>query len=343
MTSPHDGLTGLVARAGASLDWRTRPVRQRLRLAADLVAARVGSADVALFHEFAPPPGGGGHQFLRGLVGELERRGLRVERNRLSSGTPCGLLNSFNFELGRLRAFAHPGARLVHRVDGPVGVYRGVDDGTDAWIARVNRELAQATVFQSLYSLERHRELGFEFVDPVVIHNAPDPAIFHPSGRVPFDSDRRVRVVATSWSDNPRKGAPVLKRIEELLDPAVYELTFVGRSAVRFERFRALDPLPPGQLAALLRAHDVFLTASLDEACSNALLEALACGLPTVYVRSGSNGELVGEAGFGFDEAEEVPALLDRLREEYAERQSLIEVPNLTEVADRYLEVLHGA
>ena len=71
---------------------------------------------------------------------------------------------------------------MVHRVDGPIGVYRGFDDGTDTWIATVNAELASATILQSKFSLQKHRELGLELRDPVVIPNAVDPAIFHPSG-----------------------------------------------------------------------------------------------------------------------------------------------------------------
>jgi len=52
--------------------------------------------------------------------------------------------------------------------------------------------------------------------------------------------------------------------------------------------------------------------------------------------------ELVGEAGIGFDEAEEVPGVLDRLRGELDERRSAIRIPALSDVADRYLEVLGG-
>ena len=38
---------------------------------------------------------------------------------------------------------------MVHRVDGPIGVYRGFDDGTDRRIEAMNAELAHATVLQS--------------------------------------------------------------------------------------------------------------------------------------------------------------------------------------------------
>jgi glycosyltransferase involved in cell wall biosynthesis len=326
------------SRVGTALDFRTRGLRRRARLAVDLAAAPLRHADVALFHEFSPPPGGGGNQFLRALSGELERRGLRLESNRLSRSTPACLYNSFNFDFARLRAFAREDCRMVHRVDGPIGVYRGRDDGTDRRIWELNDELANATVFQSRYSREAHRELGLEFRDPVVIPNAVDPAIFHRAERQPPAA--RLRVVAASWSTNPRKGFDVLEWLDANLDFDRWELTFVGRSPVEFSRIRVVSPLSSHRLADELRAHDAYLTASRDEAFSNALLEGLACGLPALYLRSGSNAEVAGEGGIGFDAAEQVPAALERLEREWAARRAAISVPTLGEVADRYLEVL---
>jgi len=313
------------------------------RTEVDVVATRAGSADVALFHLFAPPPTGGGHQFLRALVGELRRRGASVEENVLSGGTPACLFNSFNFDFHRLRRFArHRWARMVHRVDGPVGVYRGFDDGTDRRVLAINRALAHATVLQSRYSLEKHRELGLELNEPVVIPNAVDPDVFHPPERREPLAGRRLRVIATSWSDNPRKGAETLAWLDRHLDADAFEVTFVGRTAARLERIRTLPPVPSAELAALLREHDVYLAASRDDPCSNALLEALACGLPAAYLRSGGHPELVGEAGLGFDADEELPAVLARLARELDERRAAIRVPSIGEVADRYLEVLAG-
>ena len=102
-----------------------------------------------------------------------------MEWNRASRGTTACLFNSFNFDFARLRRFARDDVRMVHRVDGPVGVYRGFDDGTDDRIAALNGALADATILQSRYSLEKHAELGLDLHAPVVIPNAVDPAIFH--------------------------------------------------------------------------------------------------------------------------------------------------------------------
>jgi glycosyltransferase involved in cell wall biosynthesis len=319
-----------------------RELSRRGRTEADWLRSRRDRADVAVFQQFFAPPYGGGNQFLLALVGELRRRSLTVEANRLSGGTPGCLYNSFNFDFSRLRRFARNEARMVHRVDGPIGAYRGFDDGTDRRIIEINRELADATIVQSHFSLEKHRELGLDLRDPVVIPNSVDPSIFHrPESREPL-AGRRLRVIATSWSDNPRKGGEVLEWLDQNLDPDSYEFTFAGRTERRFERIRVVQPIPSEPLADLLRSHDVYLAPSRDDPCSNALLEALACGLPAAFLRSGGHPELVGEGGIGFDGPEELPEVFARLRNELAQRRNAIRVPALVDVADRYLEVLRG-
>jgi glycosyltransferase involved in cell wall biosynthesis len=308
----------------------------------DWLSSRHGGADLSVFHEYVPPPSGGGHQFVRALSRELERRGLVLETNRISSGTRTCLFNSFNFDASRLRRFAREDVRMVHRVDGPIGVYRGFDDGTDKRIVDLNRAFADATVVQSRYSLEKHAELGLELRSPVLIPNAPDPEIFHPAAAWSALEGRRLRVIATSWSDNPRKGADVLEWLDSHLDEDELEVTFAGRTETKFGRIRVVGPLASQELAELLRAQDVYLAASRDDPSSNALLEGLACGLPAAFLRSGGHPELVGEGGLGFDDAEELPELFAQLRRELDVRRAAIRVPALADVAERYLEVLRG-
>ena len=303
---------------------------------------RSGAADLALFHEFAPPPTGGGHQFLRALVEELERRGLVVEVNRISAGTTTCLFNSFNFDFRRLRRFARDDVRFVHRVDGPIGTYRGFDDGTDGRVAEINRSLADATIVQSRYSLDAHRALGIELVDPRVVVNTVDPTVFHPPAEREPMSGRRARVIATSWSDNPTKGADVLEWLDANLDHERYELTFLGRTQESFRHIRVRGAVPTAEVADALRRHDVYLAPSRNDPCSNALLEALASGLPAVFRASGGHPELVGGAGIPFVEASEVPDALDRLVAELDERRAAIRIAPLAEVADRYLEALRA-
>jgi glycosyltransferase involved in cell wall biosynthesis len=319
-----------------------RRARWRLHVEADAFRARTRPADLALFHDFAPAPAGGGHQALRAFVRECRRRGLDVQTNVLSPNTRACLFNSFNFDAARLRFFADrtPGARMVHRVGAATSLYRGGDDGTDARVAAVNRDLASATIAISQATIDMYRSIGIELVEPNVVHNPCDSEIFHPGGRVQFSRSRKARVVACSWSANPLKGGPTYRWLEDHLDWSRYELTFVGNSSTEFSRLRHLPPMPSRELAGFLRTQDVFLTATVNDAYSNALVEALSCGLPAVYLESGGSGEAVKDAGFGFLDREEIPGLLDRLVDEYEERQARISLPTLVEIVDRYLEVL---
>lgn len=327
------------------LDHPLRPLRRarwRLGVERDARRARLRSPDLVIFHDFATPPAAGAHQTLRAILREIERRGVQVERNVLTPSTRACLFNSFNFDFDRLRLLARraPGVRMVHRVGAVTSLYRGFDDGTDARVAAVNRELAHATIAISRATIEMYRSIGIELVDPRVVYNGTDPEIFHRLGRAPFDRLRKTRLIAVSWSDNPRKGGPTFKWLDEHLDFDRYEFTFVGNTAERFENIVHVPPVPPRELADLLRAHDVFVTATEHDAYSNALVEALCCGLPAVYLRSGGSEEAVKDAGFGFSEREEIPALLEKLVDEYEARQARISLPTLGEVADGYLEAL---
>jgi glycosyltransferase involved in cell wall biosynthesis len=54
-----------------------------------------------------------------------------------------------------------------------------------------------------------------------------------------------------------------------------------------------LGALPPAQVADWLRSADVFALPTSREGCCNALLEALACGLPAVTTPVGDNAVYV--------------------------------------------------
>lgn len=304
------------------------------------VQSRFSKADISIFHQFQPPPAGGGHQFLRTLSLEFVKQGFQVENNLLSPTTQACLFNSHNFDLERLQGLRREGCYMVHRVDGPIDVYRGWDGQTDKRIWHLNQTLAEVTIFQSEYSLHKHLELGLIFQSPQIIMNVADPSIFHPQGRLPFDHQRKIRLISSSWSANPRKGGPVYKWLEDHLDWNRFEYTFVGQASETFTQLRHIPPLPSQKLADQLRQHDIYITASQDDPCSNALIEALTCGLPAIYLRSGGHPEIVQSAGFGFSDKEEIPVLLGQLIDEYEQRQARIALPSLSEVAERYLEVM---
>ncbi|MEJ2750552.1 MAG: glycosyltransferase [Anaerolineae bacterium] len=300
-----------------------------------------GQFTVCLWHEFVKPPYGGGNQFMLALREGLMAQGVNVVENVLHPEVDVYLLNSIYFDIERFTAYARQHqVRVVHRIDGPIHLIRGYDQEKDELCYSLNNKFAAATIVQSAWTFQRILESGYMPVDPVIVNNAANPEIFHPNGRVPFDPARKIRLISTSWSDNPRKGGPVYKWIEENLDWDRFEYTFVGRASESFDRIRQIDPVPSAALADILRQHDIYITASQTDPCSNALIEALSCGLPALYLNDGGHPELVGYGGVPFNEREEILPQLDKLAANYQLYQNLITPQRLDEVTRIYLNVM---
>ena len=175
------------------------------------------------------------------------------------------------------------------------------------------------------------------FCHPMVIPNAADPKIFFPAVRFPDQNSGKLRVISASWSDNRNKGADIYEWLDSNLDFSRIEYTFVGRLSSPMKNIRVLPPMASCDLAEILRGSDVYLTASRNDPCSNSLIEALTCGLPAVYLRSGGHPEIVGEGGLGFERAEDIPALLRQMALNLGDFRNKISVARIEDVASRYL------
>lgn len=296
---------------------------------------------VGLWHTFYAPPYGGGNQFMMALRKGLLRQGVEVRENELTEDIDAYVLNSIHFDVDRFMEFsARHRINVIHRIDGPIHLIRGYDREKDELCFDLNAKFASATVIQSSWTYQRIVEMGYQPVNAVIIRNAVDSEIFHSRGRIAFDPRRKIRLISTSWSNNPRKGGPVYKWIEEHLDWDRFEYTFVGNASENFTRARHVPPVSSEELAELLRTHDVYITASRNDPCSNALIEAMACGLPALYLEDGGHPELVGQGGLPFKEEAEILTQLEQIVENYETFQRLIAVSTLDDVAAKYLALV---
>lgn len=294
----------------------------------------------SLWHEFHKPPYGGGNQFMLALRNGLKKAGAKVVTNRFSDEVDVHICNSAWFDWSRFeRQYQQKPFCMIHRIDGPVGWYRGTDIEEDANIHDLNRRFASATVYQSAYCLRGAISLGFEPVSPVIIPNTVDPELFHSKGKSPFDPENKIRLISTAWSDNPNKGGAFYKMLDERLDCERFSYTFVGRVQQRFTHIQHVQPQGSESLADLLRQHDIYITASRNEPCSNALLEAMACGLPALYRNEGGNPELVSFGGLPFEREGDFFEQLNRLVEHYELFQSLIWIRSIDEIAGKYIDL----
>lgn len=294
---------------------------------------------LAVIHEFHKPPYGGGNQFLLALIAELKRLGLDVSQNHVGRDTRALLVNSFNFDFEKIRRYKSSDIRIIHRVDGPISVYRSLPDSAiDKRISDWNLEMADATIMQSRYSVEMHEQLGIHFRNPTVIPNAVDPSYFFPAPAARREG--RMRIAGTSWSTNPKKGLALYRWLDENIDFSRYEITFLGRIEGEFRNVKTLPAAGTRAVGEFLRSQDIYFMPSENECCSNALIEALTSGLPAVFKYSGSSPELVEEAGEPFEMKEELPALFDKVAARLEEYRKKIRVQSIAEVAVSYRKIL---
>lgn len=297
-----------------------------------------GGLCVSLWHEFHKPPYGGGNQFMMALRKALKHQNVRVVVNQMSEDVDVHLCNSAWFDVSLFRhAVKKRRIRMLHRIDGPISLYRGTDAIEDNQIYTLNHEFSSATIYQSGWCFQRSLDLGYEPVRPLVIHNAVDGQIFYPSNRLTLEPNQKIRLVATAWSDNPRKGKSFYQWLDEHLDFDRFTLTFVGRIDAAFRNIRHIPPQTSKNLACLLREQDIYLTASENDPCSNALLEALACGLPALYFDSGGHCELTGFGGLPFTNQEHLLTQLERLVTHYEGFRAGIWAESIDDIAAKYI------
>jgi glycosyltransferase involved in cell wall biosynthesis len=296
----------------------------------------------ALWNDFRPPPYGGGNQFMIALEGALLRKGHRVVRNT-GKGADAHVIQSVWFDREKFDAEQESGAVVIHRVDGPIQLYRGNDFQSDPLCWEINREIADVTVMQSSWSMDQTYNLGYNPKNPVLMWNSCDPDIFHSRQDAAPREGEKLRIISTAWSNNPRKGKETYKWLDQNLDFSKYSYTFVGRIDEAFENIQVVEPVDSTTLANYLREHHVFLTASQRDPCSNSLVEALACGLPAVYLEDGGHPELVQYGGIGFTEREQIPDALSKIAQWYSAFANPIWVDHIDDLAQKYVDCVRYA
>lgn len=292
---------------------------------------------INIVYKITDNPTGGGNQFLRNLKKWLVEHEYYAEAKEAD----VILFNSHQFinEVLELKK-QYPDKLFIHRVAGPIKLltYRG--DKRDNIVHVANRYLGDATVFQSYYSMNENIKLKmprnkFE----KIIGNAADANVFNAVNKQSFGTSEKVRLVATSWSNNMNKGFHIYEYLDRNLDFNKYEMVFIGNSPVQFQNIRIIAPLNSQCLADELRQQDIYIAACKNEACSNALIEALSCGLPAVCLNSGSNPELLKQGGRLFDKSDDLCDEIDKVAEHYDEYRDKIELSTMDDVALKYVKL----
>lgn len=294
---------------------------------------------VHIFFTIIDSAWGGGNQFLKILRDQFRKNTMYAEHPETAD---CVIVNSYqNLLRALILAWRYPQKIFIHRL-GPVFSYhrRTYWKIIDRLVVQFTNLVAHTVVFQSRWSLEQAYQFGFnKDKNCVIVGNAVDPTIFFSKPAVATERSDKIKLVATSWSTNPNKGFEYYTFLDTHLDFNKFEFTFIGNCPVTFQHIKRLAAMPSVELANELRVHDIYISAVHNDAYSNGIVEALACGLPVVALDSGGNSEVVGEGGVLFSDTNDLLEKITIAVNRYAELHNKICIKSITEISARYLEV----
>lgn len=288
-----------------------------------------------ILYPFTDKPWGGGNQFLHILKNAFISRGMYVDN---AQDANIVLVNNYHELLPALvLKWKKPWIAIIHRL-GPILSYhrRAYWRLIDWLVIRFTNLIASAAVFQSEWAFQEGKKLGCKTsIRYRVVHNTVDPRLFYPPRNKIFNS-KKVRLIATSWSANPNKGFDYYQFLDTHLDFSRFQMTFIGNSPVRFKNIIQLSPLSSARLAEQLREHDIYITATKDDACSNAIIEALSTGLPVVALASGGNGELIKDGGALFYKQEDIFKAISSVANNFEQYRKNIAAPARESIVSAY-------
>ncbi len=262
-----------------------------------------------------------------------------------------------------------PNFKIITRINGlPMNFEGGINEEHLGLMA-LSMKLADEIVWQSQHCRDIWTPvLGEGAKDLIekgrIIHNGVDTSIFHEEGdKFTLPIKDKINILHVNFSTFKHK------RIDILLDlikaaPPEFQFIMVGQyldtgfqnDAKMFQPFNNVTFLGPSIsynregrefLASIYRACDAFLFTSEMEGSPNSLLEASACGLPTIYnVHNSVVPEILGEYCISIKDTEDFcnkilkelkeMELKNRMREGIRERMKEFTAEKM---AEKYLQM----
>lgn len=298
---------------------------------------------------------GGSSVFVYQLISVLRHCGLRPvfdlrgDVDLIFLIDPREDLQNKAFGLQEIKEYRqrNPEVRVIHRIN-ECDQRKGTAFIDDALMQA--SDLVDHTIFISEWLREYFIGKWFDASrSHNVIYNGSDSAIFHPVGGSILGEDGTMRIVTHHWSDNPMKGFPLYKQLDDLIADGVLEnveLWIIGRwpEEISWRAARTFPPTSGKQLAELLRQCHAYITASLWEPCGMHHVEGAQCGLPLLYHEDGGGIVEAGRKyGIGFREETLVNAI-EEMRTRYAvmRRQVFESMPDGTRMVGDYVRIIQA-
>jgi hypothetical protein len=290
---------------------------------------------VAIGHVLQDGPYGGGNSFVSNLAAALTAAGHEVVFDLASDDIdiivmtdPRSRSPNVAFAAGKILRYQsrrNPKAIVIHRIN-------ECDERKDT--RRMNGRLrlanhcADHTVYVGSWLRDLPLRRARKPAPEGVILNGANAQLYNADGHVPWNGHEPLKLVTHHWGYHWRKGFDVYQRLDQMLATPTWRdrftFTYIGNlpAGFRFGNARYMPPMSGEPLAAALRTHHAYVTASINEPGSNHQNEGAMCGLPLLYRDSGCLPEYCDGFGVLFHDDRIEPALESMLEnyDNYAAR-----------------------
>jgi len=256
-------------------------------------------------------PWGGGNKFVSQLAEELHKKKVNVTYELTSDVDVIFCFDPRSNHQGLwyqdfLNHKIKLGSKIIQRI-GDVGTHSKPD------LTKLVNQTSRISDFVIFPSEWAKNYINYDNKNCRIIKNRPHP-VFYQNRKNKFKVEKKLKIITHHWSTNEKKGFDLYAQLGKYLlhNPLRnIEFTYIGRYNEKFskEGINVIDPLNSDELSKILPKHDLYLTASIEEAGANHVLEALGAGLPVLYRE---NGGSIGEycEGYGIEYKSDLKSMI---------------------------------
>lgn len=275
-------------------------------------------------------PWGGGNRFATALADYLKNKGWKVTTDLNDNDIDVILMTDPRKELVSVKYNHLDIAKYLIKKPATLVAYRinncdasRETKNLNSYYIRAN-EIADQTIFVSKYLQDIFtKDKSFKNKKYNVVPNGADNNLFNRKERIKWNNQEPLKIVTHHWSTNYNKGVDIYLKLDKLSTKTINSkkiiFTYIGNvdKKYKFTNTNLPGPLGGKKLAKAIKNNHIYVTGARHEGASMSSIEGALCGLPVLYINSGSTPEYCDGFGVMFENTDDLEKNLIRLMNNY--------------------------